>query len=204
MKIVCDLDDVIRESKKPFLEYYNNKYGKDYQFDDIWTDDPCDFLKITKKQMFKEYLGFRKYTNGFMNLSLVEGVVDALKKLKEDRHTLGLISSMPNFLQGNTRNYIKRNFGDSFSDIYFMHILNFFKGFFGNYTRQEWKLNKLSDLEADVLIEDSADIAKGASEKGMKVFLFNYPWNIGRLDGVHRVNSWREIVGILDAEGIKN
>ncbi|HUC01922.1 MAG TPA: hypothetical protein VMA75_03380 [Candidatus Paceibacterota bacterium] len=58
----------------------------------------------------------------------------------------------------------------------------------------------VADSGATIMIEDHMTNATVCAEAGIKVFLFDQPWNQGELPpGIERVHSWDEIVKKLSA-----
>jgi uncharacterized HAD superfamily protein len=51
------------------------------------------------------------------------------------------------------------------------------------------------ELGIQVMIDDHMSVAKDCAEAGIRVLLFDQPWNQGELPmGAERVHSWDEIV----------
>lgn len=201
MLIGVDKDNVLSDFNRSFLEYYNNKHKTSYKLDDVHTSEPWDFFQISKRTVLKEYILFELKTNFFMDIPPVDGSVESVQKLRDKGYDLAVVSTTPKIFSGRTKSWIKRWFGDNFREIHLISSLPTLRGFFGNYSRHDWKYKKYLELGADFIIEDSFDTANKCSVRGIKKFLLDYPWNRNQVGdespNLLRVGCWKEIVDRL-------
>ena len=89
-----------------------------------------------------------------------------------------------------TIKWINNNFPNTFSRIYFAYN-HFIQG-----EDKKTKEEICFDLNVDILIEDNLEHAKNCASKGIKVLLFDAPWNKSESlpKEITRVKSWDEII----------
>jgi len=188
MKIGVDIDEILAEFVKGYLELYNKKYGKNIKFEDVFTYSLCEPLKISKQESIKladEYYG----SDDFDNIKLVQGAKEGIKKLNE-QHKLIFVTARPNHTKEKTELFLKKILPDVDLDI--SHSNNLWsKGLL----KSEVCINKKCDL----LIEDTSSNALDCADKGIKIILLDKPWNQGvEHENIIRVYNWGEILGEIN------
>lgn len=191
MKIAIDLDEVLAEYLASFLEFHNKKHGTDlkkHHFSKTYKVE--EVLGETEEEMTERIYHFYK-TEDFKKIKPSAGSIKAIQKLKKN-HELFIVTSRQNHVSAPTIEWINKHFPDSFSGI-----------LFGNHFSKEGPAKAKSEIckeiGAEILIDDSLDYAKECAGKGIKVLLFDHPWNQAETlpKNIQRVYSWQEILKII-------
>jgi uncharacterized HAD superfamily protein len=173
MIIGIDMDDVLVEYVKAFLEFYNerNKANLSYEkFTNIANS-------VDKNNSF-----FR--SDYFKKMELCKGVTNAIKKLAE-KNSLFIVTSRQIEWKDATEKLVNENFPNCFRGIFYA----------GDIHKGEGK--KKTDIYngMDLVIEDNRGHALECAKSGIKVFLLEKPWN---KDVEHvniiKVKNWDEIL----------
>ena len=188
MKIGIDIDEVIVEFVKGYLKKYKEKYSKDFNFDNIFSYNLWESLGITKEE--SEELTDEFYNSEhFENIEIIDGVNEALVELLKNNEIV-FITSRPIKLKNRTENFIKTNFPN------ILFKLIFSNDFFPQGNLSKGEICKLEGIE--LLIEDHKEYSLSCAEKGIKVFLFDKPWNKDfEHENVLRVSGWKEVLEVL-------
>ena len=185
MLIAIDIDDVLVDFINCLLEYHNKTYNTSltkekihtYRFWEIWGGNREESIK--KIRDFKE-------TDIYGNIRPFSKAIESMNLLKEN-HKLVIVTSRSTIEE--TKIWINKHFPNIFDNIYFSY----------NYYTKEGSKTKseiCKELNVDILIEDSLDYARECSDKGIKVFLFDAPWNQCEElpENIIRVKDWNEIL----------
>jgi len=195
MKIGIDIDEVLAEFVRGYLEKYKEKYGKEINFEDIFSYNLWEPLGISKQESIE--LADSYYDSPeFNNIDLVEGAFEIIKKLNKE-HKLFFITSRPLKIKDKTNLFLNKYF----SDINFELV--FSNDFFGSQRKSKSEICR--ELGIGLLIEDNKSYSLDCAKKGIKVFLFDKPWNKNfEHENVERVYSWNEILERLKVERLKD
>lgn len=189
MKIGIDLDEVVVEFVKGYLEFFNLRYKKNFCFEDVFTYDLWKVLGISKEESFKLAYEFFD-SESFEDIEVVWGAKEAIQKLTVG-HDLFFITSRPTHTEIKTRNFFKKNFPAIRP--YVFHSNERFGG---------WGKTKnilCRNLKIDLFIEDQPAYALACAEEGIRVFLMDKPWNQNiKHNNLLRVNDWEEVMGKLN------
>ena len=184
MKIGVDIDEIVTEFVRGYLELYNHKYNKNLKFEELFSYNLWEPLELDKQEsidLANEYYN----TKNFENVSLVEGAEQGIKSLNSD-HELIFITARPEHIQEKTKVFFKKIFPDFDFEIIYS------KGVSGG------KIPKCDLCEAqnvNIFIEDNKEYALECAEKGIKTILFDKPWNKDvDHENIIRVFSWEEIL----------
>ncbi|MFH1711483.1 MAG: hypothetical protein ABH840_04185 [Nanoarchaeota archaeon] len=182
MKIGIDVDDVLTETFKKFLKVYNERYSKNFEFENLSSFYLWDVLDISKEEAFN-------LVDEIMEeeLEVVEGAVEGVVGLKET-HEVFIITSRPERHIKITEDFIKKYFGD-------LKIF-YSKGVHGG---EKTKAEICKELGIDFFVEDCDMYALDCAEKGIKVLLLDKPWNKSAVESNNliRVKNWGEVMGKL-------
>lgn len=192
MKIAIDVDEVLAEYQNGFIEFHNKYYGtnlkrhhfaKSYKLEDAWggTEDEA----IDKVYHFYQ-------TKDFKKMEPVPGAIEAVRKLAQ-KHDLFVVTSRQNFASPVTLEWLDKHFPDTFSGILFANH-------FAKEGAPKDKSEICKEIGAELLIDDSLTYAKDCAKKGIKVKLFDRPWNQTENlpKNIQRVFSWQEILKIIN------
>jgi uncharacterized HAD superfamily protein len=186
MKIGIDLDDVVWEHFGPVLDYINEKNGTDFKLDNLKTFKIWESFDISREEAFDSVKSF--HDSGKMDeVSFIDGAREIIKDLTKGNELVFVTSRAPYFKE-QTLNLLKKNGFEI--PIFFSRHLNEENG--------KTKFEICRDEKIDVMIEDSSNHAVECAEGGIKVILFDKPWNQGvEYKNIIRIKSWMEVRSIL-------
>ncbi len=187
MKIGVDLDDVVVEWVPRFLEFYNSRTNSNLKFEE-W-----------KNYFFEEIIGIsrdeaRVLIDEFVNsdfhegVGLIEGVKKGIEKLSEQNEVI-IITSRPLRYKNKT---------EEFLDKHNLKLLVFYSRDSNDVYIDKGEF--CQRLGVELIIEDSKEYSLSCADRGIRVFLFDKPWNQGDhfpID-ITRVYSWKDILGKLE------
>ena len=188
MKIGIDIDDVLAGSMKPLIDFHNQKNGNDLIFEDVFSFNLSKVFNLeTKEEMFNHILDFYK-SDFFRKIEPLPGSNEFVFELSKSNQ-LAAITGRPGNIKNETVFWLEKFYPNCFSDV---HFSNHFPGEDGNLSKADFCLKE----GYEILIEDSKEFASECAEKGIKVFLFNQPWNknFTRHENIFPVDSWEEIM----------
>ncbi len=185
MKIGIDIDEVVVEFMKGYLNFHNKKHNTCYKLNDItnyhlWK---CGFHK-NKEESVREVVEFSD-SDYFNSLSLVKGAKSSLKKLFEIYKSY-FITSRSEDIKEKTKNFFYLNFPKNKYEFVFSGEI------YGGKTKSEI----CSEFGIQIMVEDNADYAFDCAEKGIKTFLLDKPWNKNceEHEKIVKVNNWNEVL----------
>jgi uncharacterized HAD superfamily protein len=192
MKIGIDMDSVIAEIMEPMYSFHNAKYKtnaspKDqnsYDLTSIWNCSHIEALNRINEFYASSY---------FHETKPVEGSVEGIKHLLRQHHQLILVTSRPPYMEQKSITWLNEHFKGSFIKVCHTNQVS----------HEHEKKRKKSEIcleeNVEVMIEDHIDYAVDCASVGIRVFLFNMPWNQTKAlpKGIRRVFSWKEIIGLL-------
>lgn len=189
MKIGIDIDNVISNFNEELLKAYiehdkelrntgiinkNAPYIRNGMFD--WTDEE-------EKTFYKENI-----ERIAINLKAIEGASKYIKKLKQDGHTIYIISGRDNGEYSDphkmTIDWLKKY------DIVYDKL--FLVDAYNSHSKTEICLEN----NVDIMIDDSKRMCKDIKEHGIRAFLMDTPYNRDTNE-FKRVCSWKEIYDII-------
>ncbi len=187
MKIAIDIDEVLGQFMKALIEFHNSEYKTNLKLEDFFSYNFWNIWGGTKEKAIKKVYNFHK-TNYFKNIIPVKDSQESIKKLKEGNE-LFIITSRQNDVIEETKEWIKKNFPNIFSDIYFTNH-------FSQNGTSKTKKEICDLLNIDILIEDSLEYSLECIKPNRKIFLLDYPWNKNNNlpKEITRVYSWKEIM----------
>ena len=191
--IACDVDDVLFEFYLALAVFHNRVYGtalckKDfisYLVHEVWGGDMP--TAIQKMWAFYRSESFR------FSLPLVDGAVDGITRLSE-AYDLHAVTGRPHAIAHITEAALARQFPQRFRVMHHTDAFSIGEGI------SRPKADVCRDVGASILIEDYLGHAIPCAEAGMRVILFDQPWNRGcdvSVYGIERVRSWSEALTLL-------
>jgi len=196
MKIGIDLDDVTVECAKHFLQIHKDRTGINVGIDEINTYNLWIPLQIEKEEAIQIFKDFEDY--GFHdNPEFIFNAKESINKLSQFSD-LFFVTARPEWIKEKTINFVNKHFSNK--GVYFS----------GDFHKEQTKSKAdiCLELELDLMIEDQAGIAEDCSKRGIRVFLFDKPWNQELNDSLHenvtRVSSWEDILEKINLLEIKN
>lgn len=194
MIIATDADGVLTD-----MSGFNYIYGEKF-----FRHKPVDFSGYTTAEIFgeskvREFLfGLRYFYDYCCRLEPRENASAVCEKLCSRGHSVYVItarkfSTMNNPLGSLSRNLFRKwteKNGLIFGDIFFCSEKN----------TPPQKLEYCRQISADVMIDDKPDIALYLAENGVKVLLFDAPYNKEtEHKNITRVHSWDEIYSFINS-----
>jgi len=188
MKIGIDVDEVVCEFVKDYVNFLNKKTGKSISYEDVVDWDIAKIFQITREEERAENIEFiqqRKH----INLKLVEGAGAAIIQLSKENQIF-FITARPLIIKEDTEIYLKKAFPEVNFKIYHSD------DHWPNKTKKKSEI--CTELRLDFMIDDNPDFLESCSRKGIKYILFNKPWNkhIAH-ENIKRVNDWKEVLASI-------
>ena len=185
MKIGVDIDEVVVEFVRGYLDFYNGIHGTNFKFDDAYSCKFEEFLNTSREIATKVMEDFFE-TESFENLDLVDGIRELLLEISKN-HQVVFITARHLKAKEKTRIFLEKHFPD-FS-LMVLHSGDYFEG---NKTKAEICVEQ----GIDFLIEDNQDYALSCADKGVKVFLLEKPWNRNheKHPNIIKINHLKEVL----------
>lgn len=181
MRLGIDLDGVVANFTKGWMEFYNRDFGTDLVVDDSrrWNDlvDLTHFSNISEFWRWSSDLDGRSV---FWHLEPFPGAVEALHALAVEGHQVIVVTTKPRFAVGDTYEWIEKN-GIPADEV---HILE-----------DKWL------VDCDLYLDDGPHILPKLVKHRPDATVCRYvrPWNEpieGTVD-VHDFDEFREVVDRL-------
>jgi uncharacterized HAD superfamily protein len=193
MKIGIDIDGVIAE----LIDALHLWHDKEYNFSRL-VHERTDFslayqLNCSQEESLKRLFEFFK-TEDFKKVLPVKDSIEAINNLAKN-HELHVITARSKRVEEETLRWLNEHFSlDNFEKI---HI----SGHDDGHNLKKSKGENCLELGIELMIEDCLAYAKEIASKGVKVLLFDRPWNPTETlpDNIIRVKSWEEIVEYINS-----
>ncbi|MFH1501191.1 MAG: hypothetical protein ABIE22_04575 [archaeon] len=183
-----DLDDVLVDCVPRFLEWYNLMHSASFKYEDITDHGLYKIWGIEKKEMIDLLCRFLS-TDFAMGMDLVDGAKKGVDDLLSKGNEGFITTARPIDFKEPTIRLVNRDFRGKF-----LRGPYFSDDFIGD-GRMKKKSEILIELGADYLIDDSLEYCVDCAQAGIKVILFDRPWNrkeYGKLEdlGISRGLGW--------------
>ncbi|MFA5779555.1 MAG: hypothetical protein WC947_05425 [Elusimicrobiota bacterium] len=178
MNIGTDLDGVIADSDPVYRFFIKKFLGRELKREDVTSFFYEDCLGISVEEMNRVWDFFNE-EKGWEKIEPVAGAIECLNKFAS-KNKIFVVSSRPVFLEKVTKDWL-----DKYKVNYDKLIL----------TDGQPKLNVIKNLNITHFIEDRLDYAQDMAKAGIKVLLFDYPWNqhSEKQLNLFRVENWGDI-----------
>jgi uncharacterized HAD superfamily protein len=197
MRIGIDIDDVIAKTGPVFYQKINERFGLDLEFTKVPSYSFVDeqvFKKGFSREEFYGYLTEMQLNSPYHDSLLVRrGFKKTIKKLYQEGNIIYLVSNRHVLILPYTTVWLK-NLG----------ILPFISGVLHNsYSKKpyrKFKINEAKRLKLDVFLEDALDFALPIARAGIKVILFDRPWNQKKPlpKNMFRVDDWEAAAAVIE------
>ena len=183
-----DCDDTLFPFYGPFLEFFNKRNGTSFTLQDLTHYSLGKSMKITEDKATEEVHNFYN-SSELLKLKPNDKAVDACRMLVNIGEKPIVVTSRPEVAREVTKKQLDNHFYSVLSSVLFA----------SNYSRSgEQSLKKIDLCRSqgiNTLVEDAGHIARDCANAGIRVFLFNKPWNQYEMpSSVIRVNNWQEII----------
>ncbi len=196
MRIAIDIDEVLVDFLGAFLEHHNRNFGTNYRREDFHAFG-MHFTMTEDLETIVSRLHAFNDTDEFKNILPMPDAIEAINRLAEN-HELVVVSSRPETIHDASREWVTQHFRGKFSSFHFSshpHVAR---------AAKQTKADLCELVKADYMIEDALDHALPCAQRGIKVLLFDTPWNqqAEMTLNMTRVHSWPEIVDVIEANKI--
>jgi uncharacterized HAD superfamily protein len=187
MRLGIDLDGVVANFTRGWMNFYNREFGTDLVEADStrWND----VVELTHFENIGEFWRWSSDLDGrslFWHLEPFEGAIEALETLASEGHRIVIITTKPHFAVEDTEEWIIEH-GIPADEV---HILE-----------DKWR------VECEVYLDDGPHILPRLIRERPEATVCRYvrPWN-RPIDGVIDVNDFdefREVVSHVQATGFR-
>ncbi|VVB78666.1 Nucleoside triphosphatase NudI [uncultured archaeon] len=187
LRIGIDLDEVVGDFMHKFLEFYNEKNGKNVKKEDIKSYDlwKNDFFRWTRDDAIRSVDEFHN-SHFFDEINLIFGAKNFIERFENDSEIF-IVTARPLKFKEKTEIFFKKNFNRDNMNIIFS----------GDFHLQgKTKAEICKEQGITILIEDNPDYALDSAKKGILVFLFKRPWNLDytKHENIVSVTKWDEVL----------
>jgi len=187
-RIGIDIDDVVVEMMKHFLDYSNLKNNTSFSIEEVTSYYLWETrIHPSKEESIKEFIEFQNSVY-FDKIDLVEGVKEIINHLSKT-HSVYFITSRSAESDEKNSTFFRKHFPEN----------NFKIIYSGEVYGGKFKPEICSDLEIPIMIEDNPYYALDCARKGIRVFLIDKPWNKNHEphENLLKVKDWNEILPYL-------
>jgi uncharacterized HAD superfamily protein len=178
VRLGIDLDGVVADFTKGWIDFYNRDFGTALTPDQVvsWNG----MTEITHFQKMSEFWRWSSDLDGrslFWHLEPFPGALEALHQLHQEGHDIVILTMKPSFAKEDTHEWIASQ-GIPTTEI---HILD-----------DKWR------IDCDVYLDDAPRVLKGLAEHRPDRLVCRYvrPWN-RPMPGVHDVADFDEFRDLL-------
>lgn len=187
--IGIDLDEIIADFVRTFIDFYKEIYGRKILFEEIKTYNFWEQgLGKNREEAIKLVDEFYN-SRYFDNIPLIDNARQAIGKLSLEKRVY-IVTSRPNRFKEKTEEFVNNHFFGK--EIRVIYSSDFHK------ENGNTKAEICTNLRISDFVEDNLEYARECAERGVRVFLYDKPWNQGKLNrGIIRVKSWQEILSVF-------
>lgn len=185
-RIGIDIDDVICEFVKPYLEFHNKKFKTFFEFENLNSNFFWEDLGHTRETIAEHFDDFQSNFTSLLDLPLVEDAITSINNLSKNNEIF-IITARPEEIMFETEQFLRT----------FLPKVDFKLIHSGDvHGKNKSKADICNDLNIDIMIEDGLSFCLNCARKGVKAFLFDRPWNQSDElpQNVIRVKNWKEIM----------
>jgi uncharacterized HAD superfamily protein len=189
MKIGLDLDEVTAAFFSALLKHYHKKFGKLHKFEEFkeWKWEPV--WGVSREEGIKIVDEFHE-KHDLNEVQPLEHAANSLRHLFKDNE-LFIITSRPIRFKSKVEAWLKHHFNDIKMEV--IHAGDWHKG------QAATKAEICGERGIPLLIEDSPDTALECAKAGIRVILFDYPWNQkAKHKNIFRVRNWLEALEVIE------
>lgn len=185
--IAIDIDEVTADFISYFIYFHNLMYKTNIKKKQVSSYYLYEAFKTDKYEMgvrFDEFQSLRLLER----LEPAKGAIAGINKLIKFGFSPHFVTARPRTIEQETKLWLKKHFKNLEAPLYFTHQAP---------GKMELKKSEIcKQIGADILIDDHIENALDCAANGIKVYLFDAPWNQTKsLPGnVFRVKSWKEIL----------
>lgn len=195
MRIGIDVDDVMAECAVPYARAFAKEFGVELGDGPLgWqTLDAYAHIPRERRDDFRQRIYGGTF---FAELACYPDVGDAVGRLADNGHEIHFITARSERRRRITEEWLKRKSLFRYAKTVQLRPLGeYVPRSYDAYLSADYKVEIARRLRLDAFCEDDPVIAERLAGDGVRVFLFDRPWN-GELagDGIARVRDWSEVV----------
>ncbi len=195
-QVYVDLDDVLSETGRGFVEVLAREFGRTVEFEDMESFNLGISFGLDRKELEAFFVAAHR-EEVLEALAPMDGAIDVLAEWAEAGHRISILTGRPPSTEDVSRRWLERHrvphhslrFVDKYS-----HEIHPGAGI--EETTPPVSLDELAKEDFLFAVEDSMDMARFLADTvGVPVSLMDRPWNRHPepIDGISRCESWREI-----------
>lgn len=189
MKIGLDFDDVTAHLTEPLLEFYNKLKDKNHSKDEMKEYDIWVNWGITKEEGMNLINEFHE-TQKLETTKPIEYAIESIFKILHNGDKLWIITARHPKFKKKVEDWISHHIENKRIEVITTRDFRV-----GEHVK---KYQICKELEIDIMLEDSGENALECAKAGIKVILFDNPWNQNfEHKNITRVNGWKEAIKIL-------
>ncbi len=189
-KIGIDFDDVAVDTFTELLSFCNQQYGEQFHMEQFVAFGQDSVWNINEEACHLRFLAFDN-SEARKNIRPMPGAQQVIMQLARI-HELHIITARPVEIAPGTHEIIDEHFPQAFKGVHFCGSDN-------NPSYRRPKSLVCQEIEVALHIEDHPETAIKCVAEGIKILLFDRPWNRSAPEHqlITRVHSWNEIFKIL-------
>jgi len=184
--LTFDLDDVLCDVTRPFVEWSKERFQTDFEFEDIIADNIHELSGITKGEEFDRWLMFFE-SPMYMDIVPDPEALMVLERLKDEFRIVIISARNPKF-QPFAQPWLKKNLDGLYDEVIFIKNKDGSKKTKGEICKS---------VESVLHVDDEPHHYVACKSNGIKFILFTAPWNMDSVECDGRINSLTEIYKFL-------
>jgi len=197
MKLGVDLDDVVAECALPYLRKFAQEFRVDLPPDPGWHT-LSEIAEVSPED--KDRFRIRTYDGTFFgDLEVYEDCPAVLERLVAAGHEIYFVTARAERRRVVTETWLReKGILDHAKAVHLRPQGDFdptrTRGQYDATSSARYKVRLAQELELDAFCEDDRVISLALAEAGIRVFLFDHPWNRD-VDHrcIQRVNGWEDV-----------
>jgi len=185
MHIGLDLDEVVAEFFDEVIKFYHKKTGELHKKENMKSYNFWELWDISREEAVNLIEDFHENHN-VDTITPVEKAIESVNHLLT-KNKITIITARPSKFKHKVESWLNKHFPEANLEVIYA------SGFHGNQYKTKPQICK--DINVDLIIEDSLQTAKECATKGIKVILFDKPWNQSQeQENITRVFHWPQAV----------
>ena len=188
MKIGIDFDDVTVDFINNLVKWHNEKYKTKNKLSDLNQFYWGPFWGTDRQETIRRVDEFLE-THDVKDINPIKGAIDSINKLSE-KNELFVITGRPLRFKNKTEEWLIHHLKRKLEVI---HAGEFHKG------QAATKAEICKEKGISILLEDAPETSMDCANKGIKVVLFDMPWNQKvKHFNITRVFGWKEAMKVIE------
>ena len=195
MRIGIDVDDVLAECAAPYVRAFAKEFGLELADGPLgWhTLDRYEHIPRERRDDFRQTLYGGRF---FADLDCYPDARDAIARLSASGHEVHFITARSERRRAITEEWLRRQrLLELGTSVQLRPLGEYVPRSYDAVLSADYKVDVARRLALDAFCEDDPIIAARLAAGGIRVFLFDRPWNREVSDpAVRRVRDWDEVV----------